>query len=149
MSILRPKILLAAIILVGGAIAANAQPAAGSSVKGYIPLSFVANGKNFDAGHYTISRAQQYGDMSPYVLVLRGDNGESAILQTNGTREHMDAKSTVLTFDNVGGQYYLTGISFKGQTRGVEVRNGTRVQRSIAINRSSHKTVVTFSDVGM
>jgi hypothetical protein len=144
MSLLRSKILLTAIILVfGGLTAANAQIAAGSSVRGSIPLSFVVNGKTFSPGHYTISRVSQYGDTGRGEMMIRSDNGASAVFSTNSTSDNRDAAATVLTFDNVDGQYYLSGMSIKGQNQGVKVITGTRVRQMIARNRSTNTMVVT------
>jgi hypothetical protein len=142
MSLLKSKILLSVIVLAsGGLTAVNAQIAAGSSVKGDIPIAFVVSGKLFDAGHYTISRVTPT-DQS-HDLLIRSDDGRSAIINTNATTEiSTGAPETALTFENMNGQYYLSSMTFKGESRGIQVITGSKMRRLLAGVKSTPRTVV-------
>jgi hypothetical protein len=92
--------------LLGVGVSARAQDADAVIVS--VPVEFVAGGATLPAGEYRISR------VTPGVnreLVIRGYNKGNAFLLPLAFDEVAAANGQpTLTFDHVGGKYFLSGI---------------------------------------
>jgi hypothetical protein len=96
--------------LLGGAVSAFAQDADAVVVK--VPFEFVAGGATLPAGEYRVSRANPtinrelaisgYGKGSVYLLPLSFDDAAVA------------ADQPTLSFEHVGGKYFLSKIRTPG-----------------------------------
>ena len=135
---LKTKIFLAAILIFGGIIAANAQ-APGSAIHANIPVTFVVDDKEFPAGEYIIKR-QPSSVSSRYALMLQGE-GQAIFFNTVGSTSGQAAGETELVFDQVGDRYFLSQIHYKGDTTFNELPKTKAEKRYIAQN-SVRKVVV-------
>ena len=94
---------LAGLVLTAG------SAAAADVLEAKIPFPFVANGKSFPAGEYTIERA----GMGESVLLIRGDrgNGETAFVATRPARKHSaPSDMPALQFTKHENQYKLSAV---------------------------------------
>jgi hypothetical protein len=101
----------AALVLIAGNRPARAQGLSPADFK--IPFDFVANGKAFTAGQYSL-RANMEGEL--LTLQPMGAKGSSAILPVE-TRlaAHKQESEPELIFDNVSGKYYLSELYVPGE----------------------------------
>ena len=136
------SILFAAILIIGGMTAANAQIRQGSVLKLDIPNSFVVNDKTFSAGEYTIERTPSTIDSSSLLILRDAKTGKGIIFDSTQTRTQTPAKSTQLVFDNVNGTYFLSQIWVKGSTTSNDIPMTGR-QRQMIANSPVHKVVMT------
>ena len=84
---------------------------AGDVLEAKIPIPFVANGKSFPAGQYTIERA---GMGSEPVFLIRNDrgNGHAAFVAARPADRHMTAPSDMpaLQFTKQDNRYTLSAV---------------------------------------
>jgi len=133
MSNIRFQILFVfAFLLIGGITIANAQVEPGEALKGDVSHPFVVRDKLFPAGEYTITTIDE-GDGSTHLLKLQSENGKQfAVFDTLGKLLNEPSKKTELLFDQVGGEYILTGIRVQGEDQASQVL-GSRSERRDAI----------------
>lgn len=123
--------LMAAVLVLGGFSAANAQINEGSSIKVNVPNAFTLRDQTFEAGIYTIERTPSTID-SPSLLVIRGENNTAMVFDTILARSNNSATATRLVFDTVGDTKFLTGIVVKGQSGMNEVAKTKAQTRKMA-----------------
>jgi hypothetical protein len=93
--------------LLGVGISAHAQDTEGVRVK--VPFEFVAGGKTLPAGTYTLSRLS----LEPYSGIAISSYGHGALvipIAVDGT----PAEQPKLSFEHVGGKYFLTEADTAG-----------------------------------
>jgi len=109
--------LLASALAIGAAITpstANAQ-LSDATVRANIPFAFQVDSKWMPAGTYTI-RA-----LNPSILVIRDSNSSrSQMLMVHNTTSAKAPHNSSITFDRVGGTYFLRRIQLAESTNGVE-----------------------------
>jgi hypothetical protein len=147
MSLLRSKILLAAIILVaGGLTAANAQFSPGMVMRANMPTSFVVGSKVMPAGHYQIRRIGTSANAVPNQLLITDNHGNSAmIVGQAGEEGTWPAEHDALVLRRVGGEYYLSQILYGGQFTGVTIPLPKVNREYYGRNKGSDRIVVTMS----
>src|ERR1700734_3567820 len=112
------KILAAAVL----ALAALATQSAMAQARLNVPFKFIAAGKSFPAGTYTVM-----GDRAIGAVVLHGDNGTLTKL-ANPSGNAKDNQMVSLKFDHVGRTYYLRTMQM-GQL--VTARLDLRIKETI------------------
>ena len=122
---LRSALLITALIILGSA-GANAQNSSlGGSIMFDVPMDFVANGHMMTQGRYSLIRPAWAPDTSTPQLILRGENGKSMVLAMSVPKySTMPATDTAMVFQNVGGRYYLSQVTYAGETTGTDLRVG-------------------------
>jgi hypothetical protein len=133
------KIFAAAIFILGGLIAVNAQQP-GTVIRANVPVAFILDDAEFPAGEYIIQR-QPTPVSSRDALVLQGE-GKTLFFNTVGSSSNMAARDTELVFDKVGDRYYLTQIHLKGETAFNEVPK-TKAEKVYIAKRSAVQVVIT------
>jgi hypothetical protein len=128
--------IFAAVIMLGGVVAANAQVGPQSQIKTNVPFSFVVDGKTYPAGAYTFGRLDTAGRDDGSQLIMRGPKGVSVIIATIPTISNEGAKDTQLVFEKVAGQNFLTQIWAKGDTEGSELITSQAEKTAIAAQAS-------------
>ena len=109
--------LLASALAIGVATTPNTANAqmADTPVRANIPFSFQVDSKWMPAGTYTIR------ELSPHVLVIRDSNYTRVqTLMVHNTSSRNSPHRSSITFDLVGGQYFLRRIQLAETTNGVE-----------------------------
>jgi hypothetical protein len=137
--------LFAAVIMLGGVLAASAQIAPQSQIKTNVPFSFVVEGKTYPAGSYTFGRLDPAGRGDASQLVMRGPKGVSVIIATITTISTEGAKDTQLVFEKIAGQNFLTQIWGKGDTEGRELVTSQAEKTAIAAAANSSAADSTSS----
>lgn len=113
------NILLGALIIGGLAMGSSlqAQFPVGGTLRAHIPFSFMVGDRLMSAGDYRLSRLPS-SSWSPFTLVLRSDEGDTAILETIRSQSSDPAPATALVMNSFGGQYYLSKIVYGGERAG-------------------------------
>jgi|GEM_PF-4215667 len=148
MSLLRSKIILAAIILIGGGLtAANAQQfSPGMVMRASMPTSFVVSGKTMPAGRYQIRRIGTSANAVPNQLLITDNHGNSAmIVGQAGEEGTWPAAHDALVLRRIGGEYYLSQILYGGQFTGVTIPLPKANHEYYGRNKGSDRIVVTMS----
>jgi hypothetical protein len=95
--------------VIGVGISAHAQDTEGVRVK--VPFEFVAGGTTLPAGTYTVGRLS--GDASSGIAIRSFGNGVLVLPQVvDGT----PAEHPKLSFEQVGGKYFLSEVDTPGGT---------------------------------
>jgi hypothetical protein len=119
-------------LALAGVFVANAQIEHGSAIRFSVSHPFVVKDKTFPAGNYSIS-AVDMPDGSTDLLRLQSlDGKESMLLSTVDKFYETRAKGTQIIFDQVGNEYFLTGIRTKGDDVGLEVLGSKAEKRALA-----------------
>lgn len=148
MSLLRSKVLLAAIILaLGGLTAANAQQfSPGMVMRASMPTSFLVGRKMMPAGRYQIRRIGTSANAAPNQLLITDNHGNSAmIVGQAGEQGTWPAAHDALILRRVGGEYYLSQILYGGQFTGVSIPLPRVNREYYGRNKGSDRIVVTMS----
>jgi hypothetical protein len=145
MSLLRSKAFFTAIILVfGGLTAANAQYSPGMVMRANMPTSFVVSGKMLPAGRYIIQRLSTSANSDPSQLLITDRAGDSAVIIGQvGEQNSSVPMHNALVLKRVGGQYYLSKITYAGQFTGLTVPLPKHDREYIGRNRPNDTVVIT------
>ena len=132
--------LAAAVFVLGGISAANAQLANGAVIRADIPNSFVLRDETYPAGKYTFERTPSTID-SPSLMILRGQK-TAAIFDTLSAESRTAAKDTFLIFDSVDGVDYLSKIVLGGDTVEIQIPRTKAELRTIAAAKPLQHVIV-------
>lgn len=101
---------IARILAAGAVLLSTLAPAPADAQSGdlraQIPFAFSVGEKTLPAGQYVVSRT------SPFVLLVRGDQGGSIVLGEQ--RRSRSSEETRLVFHRYGDAYYLRRVYFGG-----------------------------------
>jgi len=148
MSLLRSKLFLTAIILIGGCLpAANAQQfSPGMVMRANMPTSFVVSGKMMPAGRYQIRRIGTSASAEPNQLLITDNHGNSAmIVGQAGEEGTWPAAHDAIVLRRIGGEYYLSQILYGGQFTGVTIPLPRVRHDYYGRNKGSDRIVITMS----
>jgi hypothetical protein len=114
------------LLAIGGVGSARAQVV--DTIEADIPFDFVVTKNVLPAGHYTMTRL----DSRPGIMELRSTNHEAKaqFFLTESTEVAKEPEQTVLIFDRIGDQYFLSKVFEIGSRYGVEVLE-SRVERDL------------------
>ncbi len=107
------SILLALTVL----LLATAAQAQTTNVKANIPFDFVVGDHAYSAGEYTLKSISQ---SSPAIRIDNAEESEKGMTLSNACRKGQAATQTILVFQRLGGNYFLSQVWTEGSSSGRE-----------------------------
>jgi len=114
-------IMIAAFVVLGGIVAANAQIENGRAIKFTVDHPFVVKNKTLPAGQYVITQPLTASGDDNILLLQSRDGKESMFFSTMEKTNNRPSKETELVFDNANGEYILAEIKMSGDDTAVEI----------------------------
>jgi hypothetical protein len=132
------RILITVTLLASASFAAQAQNRA--LIKANIPFAFTVENVELPAGDYTIF------SLTPDKLILlqSADGRHTAIVHMEESSNLQDAKATMMVFQHLGNEFFLSQVWQQGSAVYREVRTGKRATQ-LAKNGSTPQLVTVVA----
>ena len=104
----------------------------GRLIESNVPFAFKVDQKILPAGKY---RVEELSTEANEWIIRSLDGKNEAVFITEQSEGRSPAKDSVLVFEEVGGQHYLSGIHMEGKTEGWRIS-----LKSLDLANVNHKT---------
>jgi hypothetical protein len=133
------SILLALTVL----LLATAAQAQTTNVKASIPFDFVVGDHAYPAGEYTVKSMNQNSDA---IRIDNADESEKGITLSDACEKARPATQTILVFQRLGDNYFLSQVWTEGSSTGREFRMSKR-EVHLAKNNSKPELVIVAANI--
>ncbi len=122
---------------------ATAAQAQTTNVKASIPFDFVVGDHAYSAGDYTVKSMSQ---SSSAIRIDNADESEKGITLSNECRKAQAATQTILVFEHLGDNYFLSQVWTEGSSSGREFPKSKR-EVQLAKNNSKPELVIVAANI--
>ena len=122
---------------------ATAAQAQTTNVKATIPFDFVVGDHAYPAGEYTVKSLSQ---SSAAIRIDNADESEKGITLSDACEKAHSAKQTILVFQRLGDNYFLSQVWTEGNSTGREFRMSKR-EVQLAKNNSKPELAIVAANI--
>ena len=133
------SVLLALTVL----LLASAAQAQTTNIKASIPFDFVVGDHAYSAGDYTVKSMSQN---SGAIRIDNADESEKGITLSDACEKAHPATQTILVFQRLGDNYFLSQVWTEGSSTGREFRMSKR-EVQLAKNSSKPERVIVAANI--